>query len=142
HEKFGFKPEYAIMLSNMSLQQDYGNLSTRAIRKIIPYLQAGHPYAKGSDNDGEVGACELAGYNHSRSETAEELMNKILKEKLDILPKNSLRNPVVEKILNQMVNLVNQIIDEYGKPDEVRIELARELKKTADERGRMNKEIA
>ena len=89
-----------------------------------------------------MGACELAGYNHSRSETAEELMNKILKEKLDILPKNSLRNPVVEKILNQMVNLVNQIIDEYGKPDEVRIELARELKKTADERGRMNKEIA
>lgn len=141
HEKFGFKPEFAIMLSNISLQQDYGNLSTRAMRKIIPYLQAGHPYAEGSDNDGEVGACELAGYNHSRSETAEELKNKILKEKLGILPKNSLRNPVVEKILNQMVNLVNQLIDEFGKPDEVRIELARELKKTAEERERMNREI-
>ncbi len=141
HEKFGFKPEYAIKLSNIPLQQDYGNLSTRAMRKIIPYLQAGHPYAKGSDNDTEVGACELAGYNHSKSVTAEELMNKILKEKLDILPKNSLRNPVVEKILNQMVNLVNQIIDEYGKPDEVRIELARELKKTSEEREKMSREI-
>lgn len=142
HEKFGFKPEYAILLSNISLQQDYGSLSTRAMRKIIPFLQAGHPYAKGSEDNNEVGACEMAGYNHSKSETREDLKQKILKEKLEILPKNSLRNPVVEKILNQMVNLVNQIIDEYGKPDEIRIELARELKKSAIERERMSREIS
>ncbi|MBR6541123.1 MAG: type II CRISPR RNA-guided endonuclease Cas9, partial [Bacteroidales bacterium] len=37
-------------------------------------------------------------------------------------------------ILNQMVNVVNSVIDEYGTPDEVRIELARELKKSAKER--------
>lgn len=142
HTKYGFKPEYATLLSNITFVQDHGNLSTRAMRKITPYLQAGHPYAKNSDNVEEVGACELAGYNHSNSETAEELQKKILKDKLAILPKNSLRNPVVEKILNQMVNLVNQVIDEYGKPDEVRIELARELKKTADEREKMNRGIA
>lgn len=142
HTKYGFKPEYAIMLSNVTMQQDYGNLSTKAMRKIIPYLQAGHPFAKSSVNSDEVGACELAGYNHSNSETVEDLNNKVFKDKLDILQKNSLRNPVVEKILNQMVNLVNQLIDEYGKPDEVRIELARELKKTADERAKMNKDIA
>ncbi|MDD4777991.1 MAG: type II CRISPR RNA-guided endonuclease Cas9 [Fermentimonas sp.] len=142
HTKYGFKPEYAKMISNISLQQDYGNLSARAMRKITPFLQAGHPYARSSENVNEVGACELAGYNHSKSETTEDLQNKILKDKLDILPKNSLRNPVVEKILNQMVNLVNQVIDEYGKPDEVRIELARELKKTADEREKMTRDIA
>ena len=33
-----------------------------------------------------------------------------------------------------MINLVNQVCDEYGKPDEIRIELARELKKSAKER--------
>jgi CRISPR-associated endonuclease Csn1 len=142
HTKYGFKPEYATMLSNITMQPDYGNLSSRAMRKITPYLQAGHPYAKSSDNKDEAGACDLAGYNHSKSETVEDLKNKILKDKLEILPKNSLRNPVVEKILNQMVNLVNQVIDEFGKPDEVRIELARELKKTADERERMSKDIA
>ncbi|MBF6597517.1 MAG: type II CRISPR RNA-guided endonuclease Cas9 [Fermentimonas sp.] len=142
HTKYGFKPEYTSLLSNISFPQDYGNLSSRAMRKIIPYLQAGHPYAKSSENMVEVGACDLAGYNHSNSETADDLKKKILKDKLAILPKNSLRNPVVEKILNQMVNLVNQVVDEYGKPDEVRIELARELKKTADERDKMNKGIA
>ncbi len=142
HAKYGFKPEYTSLLSNVSFPQDYGNLSTRAMRKIIPYLQAGHPYAKNSENMDEVGACELAGYNHSNSETVKDLQNKVLKDNLAVLPKNSLRNPVVEKILNQMVNLVNQVIEEYGKPDEVRIELARELKKTADEREKMNKSIA
>lgn len=142
HLKYGFKPEYAVMISNVALQQDYGNLSSRAMRRIIPYLQAGHPYAKNSDNEGEVGACQLAGYNHSNSDTAEELSNKVLKDKLKILTKNSLRNPVVEKILNQMVNLVNQVIEEYGKPDEVRIELARELKNSAAEREKMSSNIA
>lgn len=141
HQKYGFKPEYAILLSNIKLQDDYGNLSSKAIRKIIPYLQAGHPYAKKDEFDNDIGACGLAGYNHSNSETAEDLKNKDLKDKLSILPKNSLRNPVVEKILNQMVNLVNQLIDEYGKPDEVRIELARELKLTAGEREKMQKDI-
>jgi CRISPR-associated endonuclease Csn1 len=72
-----------------------------------------------------------------------------LKPKLELIQKNSLRNPVVEKILNQMVNVVNSIIDKEneelakeGKPknfqfDEIRIELARELKKNASERAEM-----
>ena len=44
-------------------------------------------------------------YKHSKSSLKkEEIKNKVLKDKLELLPKNSLRNPVVEKILNQMVN--------------------------------------
>lgn len=133
HRGFGFKPEYAKLLAGMSLSDDYGNLSARAIRKIIPYLQNGNSYSE---------ACALAGYNHSNSLTKEENEKRELKDKLDILPKNSLRNPVVEKILNQMVNLVNQLIDEYGKPDEIRMELARDLKKSAKEREDTTKHIA
>ena len=68
----------------------------------------------------------MAGYNQSTDEP--------LKPKLKLLPKNSLRQPVVEKILNQMINLVNTIIDQYGTIDEIRIELARELKQSLDER--------
>lgn len=88
-------------------------------------------------------ACEYAGYRHSKSSlTREEIDNKVLKNRLEILPKNSLRNPVVEKILNQMVNVVNAVIDTYGKPDEIRVELARELKKGAKEREELAKSIA
>ncbi len=103
------------------------------MRKIFPFIKE-NDYAK---------AYRLAGYNHSSSLTKEEIENKELKDKLELLPKNSLRNPVVEKILNQMVNVINAIIDdpEMGKPDEIRIELARELKKNAKERGEMTDNI-
>ncbi len=133
HHKFGFKPEYAKMMANIVFPQDHGNLSAKALRKILPFLEAGHNYPD---------ACKEAGYNHSNSFTKQELDKRKLRPRLELLKKNSLRNPVVEKILNQMVNLVNQVIEVYGKPDEVRIELARELKKSAKERAEMTKGIA
>jgi len=131
--KFGFKRDHAVVLSNIVFQDDYGSLSAKAIRKIIPFIKE-HTFSK---------ACEYAGYNHSKSISADENRNRVLKERLEILPKNNLRNPVVEKILNQMVNLINAIIDDplMGKPDEIRIELARELKKNAKERKEMTQQI-
>lgn len=131
---YGFEKAYATVLSNISFQPDYGSLSTKAIRKILPHLKEGNEYSV---------ACSLAGYKHSRdSLSIEEKEKKKLKNKLDILPKNSLRNPVVEKILNQMINVVNSTIDTYGKPDEIRIELARELKKSAKEREELTSVIS
>ncbi|PCH76574.1 MAG: type II CRISPR RNA-guided endonuclease Cas9 [Flavobacteriaceae bacterium] len=131
-KKFGFKPAYAALLSGVTLQPDYGSLSSRAIKKIIPFLVDGHDFYE---------AAALAKYNHSNAKTAEEQAERFLKDKLDLLKKNSLRNPVVEKIINQMVNVINLIIDTYGKPDEIRIELARELKKSAKQRGEMTTSI-
>lgn len=133
-ELYGFEKEYAAILASIAFQDDYGSLSAKAIQKILPYLKAGNKY--------DV-ACEYAGYRHSASSlTKEELDNKAYKDRLEELPKNSLRNPVVEKILNQMINVINAIIDSYGKPDEIRIELARELKKNAKEREELTKSIA
>lgn len=132
---YGFEKEYAAILANITFQDDYGSLSAKAIRKIFPYLKEGNKY--------DI-SCEYAGYRHSASSlTKEELENKIYKDRLEILPKNSLRNPVVEKILNQMVHVVNAIIadPQLGKPDEIRIELARELKKNAKERQELTKSI-
>lgn len=125
-ELCGFEKEYATILANVSLALDYGSLSAKAIRKILPHMMKGYEYSE---------ACKMAGYNHSaRSLTKEELANKEYKSRLDIIKRNSLRNPVVEKILNQMINVINEIIKTYGKPDEIRIEMARELKKSQEER--------
>lgn len=130
--KFGFEKETAKFLIQIPFKNDYGSLSAKAIKKILPHLQSGHEYSE---------AASLAGYNHSGSQTKDEIANKILAEKMEQLPKNSLRNPIVEKILNQMVNVVNSIIDEYGRPDEIRIEMARELKKSSKERAEMTANI-
>lgn len=130
----GMDADSARILASVTFPSEYGSLSTKAMRKIIAYLKDGNEYSL---------ACEYAGYRHSaKSLTKEELDKKIYKDRLDYLPKSSLRNPIVEKILNQMVNVVNEVIDVYGKPDEIRIELARELKKSANERKEMSEAIA
>lgn len=130
---FGFNHECATLLANVTFQQDYGSLSTKAMRRIIPYLMKGMTYDK---------ACGEAGYEHSeRSLTREELAQKELVSELTLLPNKSLRNPVVEKILNQMINVINNLIAKYGQPDEIRVELARELKKSAKDREEMTSAI-
>jgi CRISPR-associated endonuclease Csn1 len=132
--RYGFEKEYVKIIANVTFQPDYGSLSSKAIRKILPHLKEGNEYSV---------ACVHAGYRHSKNSlTKDELDNKVLKSKLEILPKNSLRNPVVEKILNQMINVVNAVGDSFGKPDEIRIELARELKKSAKEREELTTAIS
>ncbi len=129
----GMDTDAAKILASVTFGADYGSLSTKAMRKILPYLKDGNEYSL---------ACQYAGYRHSaKSLTKEELENKTYKDFLEYIPKNRLRNPVVEKILNQMVNVVNEIIRTYGKPDEIRIEMARELKKSAKERKEMSDAI-
>lgn len=138
--KFGFKPEHSKILVNVSFSEGYGSLSSKAIRKIFPYIKE-HTYSD---------ACHHAGYRHSKSSlTKKEILHRPLKDRLELLKKNSLRNPVVEKILNQMANVVNALIDaevaerkakgvsEVFHFDEIRIELARELKKNAKQRAEM-----
>lgn len=125
--------DYAKEIASISFPSDYGNISAKAICKLLPFMHEGYDYSQ---------ACELAGYRHSaRSLTKQEIEEKELKPSLELLPRNSLRNPVVEKILNQMVNVVNAVIATYGPLDEIRIELARDLKKNAKEREKSTNEI-
>ncbi|MBK6934103.1 MAG: HNH endonuclease [Bacteroidales bacterium] len=67
------------------------------------------------------------------------------------MPKNSLRQPIVEKILNQMIHVVNEIIDDNNglvSREErekgnfaIHIELARELKTSKDEKQKISSSI-
>lgn len=122
----GATPEQSLQLARIDMTKGgFGNKSARAIRRILPYLQQSHTYDK---------ACAHAGYNHSDSLTEEENLNRVLKDKLQLIPRNSLRQPIVEKILNQLVNVVNAIMAKHGRIAEIRVELARELRQSKDER--------
>lgn len=111
-------------------KEGYANKSAKFICKLIPHLQQGYMYSE---------AAERAGYKHSKSLTKEELATRQLVDKLDLLPKNSLRQPLVEKVLNQMINLVNALKEQHGEIDEVRVELARELRKNKNARAEISK---
>ncbi len=106
------------------VKSGYANKSARAMRRILPYLQEGMSY---------YDAKCAAGYDDTPL-TAEQNNIRPLADSLAPIQKGELRQPVVEKILNQLVNLVNALMSEYGRFDEIRIELARELKQSREER--------
>ena len=85
-ERFGFEREYAKLISPVVFEDDYGSLSTKAMLKIITHLKVGYAYSE---------AALSAGYKHSNYLTKEENKSRALEDKLELLPKNSLRNPVV-----------------------------------------------
>lgn len=102
------------------------HLSQKALKNILPYMEAGQRYDE---------ATQSAGYHHSQPEAATG--------KQTYLPppdKDTIRNPVVYRALNQARKLVNAIVREYGPPAAVHIELARDLSKPFDERRRIERE--
>lgn len=113
------------------VKSGYSNKSSRAIRKILPYLQTGNNYY-----DSKM----AAGYNDSIL-TKEANETRVLLDKIPQIQKGELRQPVVEKILNQLARVVNVLMDNYGRFDEIRIELARELKQSKKERESTTKNI-
>lgn len=142
-ELTGLPIGYAKALINVTFQPDYGSLSAKAIKKILPFLKQGFVYSE---------ACEKAGYRHSKASlTSDEIAQKQLKSALETITSGTLRNPVVEKILNQMIHVVNAAIREYGIEnekgegphfDEIHIEMARELKQTREQREKATERIA
>lgn len=81
-------------------------------------------------------ACYVVYGRHSERETTEKFSLEKIK-KLDIMalvPHNSLRNPIVEQVVRETLCLVKDISKEFGQPDEIHIELGRELKKNMEQR--------
>lgn len=55
------------------------------------------------------------------------------------LTPGELRNPLVEQLISESLMLVKDIWRQYGKPDEINLELARELKNNAERRSKIYK---
>jgi len=60
-------------------------------------------------------------------------------QKIKRLTPGELRNPLVEQLISEALIVVKDIWKQYGKPDEIRLELARELKNNAERRAKIYK---
>ncbi len=67
-------------------------------------------------------------YHHSANIGTSELLNKLPLGKNADKEIQSIKNPIVITALFEIRKLVNEIIQNYGKPDKIKIELARDLK--------------
>lgn len=124
----------------LSLPKGYMHLSQKAMRHILPYLQqTGHEEARGLSY---AEAAAAAGYHHSQP--AKRNLHRlpflgtpslqVEHDEQSTLTARELRNPLVERALHQVRRVVNAIIDTYGKPDLIRVELARDLKLNSRQR--------
>lgn len=123
----GFSEEQSKELARMRLVDGHASLSLKAIRRIMEVWESGFQYNE---------ACAQAGYKHSLPNDKTDLADQIepLNNKLPM-------SPIVKRSFTEVRKVVNALIRQYGKPDIVRIELARELKKPASERAKAEKEI-
>ncbi len=116
--KYNFSDEAINKLLKITLEKDYANLSHKAISKMIGDMRKGLKYHE---------AAKEAGYHHSLADEEIDI--------LDYLPDPpKIANPLVTVALYQLKKVVNSIIDYYGKPDIIRVELARDLKLSRKQR--------
>ena len=108
----------------------FQHVSLKAMRKLMPYLREGLTYDK---------ACAEAGYNFQGNTKKEK--SKLLKGKEIIDTINEINNPVVKRSVSQTVKVINAIIQKYGSPQAINIELAREMSRNYDERRKMAKQM-
>ena len=116
----GIPEEYHKALLPLSISKR-AKLSIAAMRKLIPFLQQGMRYDE---------ACKAAGLDFHGADGKVEKLSDFL---------NEITNPVVRRAVSQTIKVVNAVVREYGNPDAVRIELAREMHHSIKERNRMKK---
>lgn len=100
-------------------EDGYLRLSRKALSKLLPLMEEGFPFKEAEK--------EVYGTRFSGGEP-----DALLPPVRDALP--ALRNPAVERALTELRKVVNAIIREYGRPAEIHIELARELKNPREAR--------
>ncbi|MFP4341709.1 MAG: type II CRISPR RNA-guided endonuclease Cas9 [Cyclobacteriaceae bacterium] len=73
-------------------------------------------------------------YHHSANISSRDDLEKLPVNKDADREIAEIRNPVVITALFELRRLVNTLLDKYGKPDEIKVELARDLKNSRKER--------
>ncbi|MCG3135534.1 MAG: CRISPR-associated endonuclease Cas9 [Planctomycetes bacterium] len=96
-------------------------LSRAAIRRLLPDMEAGVQYATAVKNS----------YPHRGAAGAAVDRIPILSERT---APGVVRNPSVRRTVGQVRRVVNAIIREHGKPDLIRIEMVRDLKRSGKQR--------
>ena len=130
-------------LLHIPLPSGYGRLSVKALKKLLPHMRKGYIF-QGRAGEDEESARHLAGYPRR-----DELLGENRKIRTQLPPLRELtdpestefdenfphiNNPLVLRALNELRKVVNGIIRKYGSPSAIHLEMARDLKMSAEQR--------
>jgi CRISPR-associated endonuclease Csn1 len=141
----GVSADKAQSLTKVQLPSGVTAYSRRVTTKLITLLQE----HQGDEPLALHLAVERAGFGSHSARSHRELTGEVL----DSLPSNygeylmrhvglngRIANPTVHIGLNQLRAVVNSLIERYGKPAQIHIELARDLKFNAKQREKVNEQ--
>lgn len=147
-EAHGLDRDHAEEIAKAPLPEGYGRLGQTATTRILAALEA--------DVLSYSAAVAACGWHHSDGRTGEVLESlpyygEILERHVipgtgdpkddDVKRYGRITNPTVHIGLNQLRRLVNRIITVYGRPDEIVVELARDLKLSEDQKKGVQRDI-
>lgn len=118
---FGLSNEELYNVVTAEIPEGYGNHSTKVLRMIEPYLLQGFVYSE---------ALERAGLREPNTSTERAVVEAADYAKA---PTN-INNPIVSRAVQKAIKVANSIIEKYGKPDVIRVELARDVARTNKQR--------
>lgn len=148
-QHYGLDGEHIDAILAARLPEGYGRLGETALTEILAELKA--------DVISEAEAAKLAGYDHAllqRGAGLEELpkYQEVIARRIPPgtgnpddpydVEKGRITNPTVHIGLNQLQKVLNALISRHGKPEQIAIELARELKLNDEQKREKNIEIA
>lgn len=96
----------------------------KVLAKIEPFLLAGNVYSR---------AMELAGYNHA----VPSIAPTVSRLTPDLVP--AVTNPIVRRSVAQAFKVINAVVDKYGLPERIRVEIPREVSLTNEQRQQVSK---
>ncbi len=138
-ERCGLDEDSARAVASAPLPDGTGHLSKAAIERLLPHMEGGTPYHEAvvkagfphhSDFRGDGSADRLPYYG----EAMPRRVRGGGKDGGDVERYGRVANPGVHVALNQLRLLANALIERHGKPDQVVVEVARELRHTPKER--------
>lgn len=140
-DDFEVTEEQATALATMVLPGGWEPYSTDAIQALLPKLEEGHRF----------GALLVSPDFEEWRETTFPDRERPTGEVMDRLPTPAnpeeatwlgrVRNPTVVRVLNELRKVVNNLIGEYGKPDRIRVEVARDVGRSQRERSEYSSRI-
>ncbi len=142
------EPDACIAVLEKISFDKFSSLSLKALRRIVPLMEAGARY--------DEAVAQIPEYGHHSQrinpDAAKRLYLPPFYEAQRKYGKNDRvgsmqfredanipRNPVVLRALNQARKVVNALVREYGSPMAVHIEMARDLSRPLDERNKVKK---
>ncbi len=139
-QEFGLSCEAADeLLFDISLEDDFGSLSEKAISKILYLMKNGVAYTDAwqelypSENKQHLDFLPYYGELLTQNCTGKKSCPQTVEEEY-----GRIGNATVHVALNQVRYLINEIIATYGKPYDIAVEYARDLPASTKERLKMS----